>query len=173
MRKVYGFIFTTLASGRTSTNTETMQEEKSNKAVVNLDDEFQKANQERDEYVKSGYPMSVPVKKNFSVGDECREIVFDATDRIFKLYPGDKISILCKNKNIKEYKLIFDQLIKDMNKSNAKRSEYFNMKRFKFFEEEGIDSSSFNIFDFIDKILEYGDLNYIKLNHKIIEYFNA
>ena len=95
-KKVYGFMLVGLSAGRTSTNGGTLNNNQNN-AVQSLDHEFTKARKERDIQLKSNETLTLRVKRSIMMGSDLKHLLLDAQDKLFRIWPGDKLSIVPKN----------------------------------------------------------------------------
>ena len=151
-KKVYGFMLVGLSAGRTDTNGGTLKTDQ-NTAVKELDQEFTKARDERGLQIKSNYPLKMRVKQAISISHETKHIILDAKDKLFKIWPGDKLSVLPKNseESVQKYLNVCKNICKP--DSNFK---LLNLKWQKFIELQGLEMSGYD--DLLKIILTHGDL---------------
>lgn len=163
-KKVYGFMLVGLSAGRTDTNGGTLKTDQ-NTAVKELDLEFGKARDERAMFVKSStYPLRLKVKKTVSFGKDAKQITFDVKNKLFKIWPGDKLAIWPRNQSIEVLTLEDNVDIKLLMKT-------LNVKWKCFLEQHGLEVNTYQ--DLVKIILTYG-IQALSSNHveTFLERFN-
>jgi sulfite reductase alpha subunit-like flavoprotein len=159
-KKVYGFMLVGLSAGRNHTNGGTLKASAQSNAVQQLDSEFDASRKERAMHIQTNYPLKLRVKQAIMMGDEARYIVLDAQNQIFKLWPGDKMSILPKNSNNTVIELMDDikHLLESMPKLLRYKANLTNSKWRKFIEEQDLETNLNSVEDLLRIIFTYGDL---------------
>jgi ferredoxin-NADP reductase len=147
-----------LSAGRTDTNGGTLKTDQ-NTAVKELDQEFTKARDERNQTVKSNFPLKVKVKRSVCMGSEAKQITLDVRDKLFKIWPGDKLSILPRNSN--DEVNTFLNLIGGFIVKDTKTNYSLNINWRKFIDQQGLEINTSD--DFLRVLLTYGDLENVEL----------
>ena len=151
-KKVYGFMLVGLSAGRNHTNGGTLKTSQNN-AVHQLDSEFLAARKERAMHIKTNYPLKLRLKEANMIGVEARNLIFDARDQIFKLWPGDKLAVTPKNSEEIVFVVLkgIKQLLVHMPKLLRYKVNLTNSKWAEFVEEHCAE-------DLLKMILTYSDL---------------
>jgi len=150
---VMGYMLVGTACGRGNTNSGTLQWH-DNHAVLQLDEAFEGSKQERDLGIDANKKtLKCQLIRSCKIGANTKELVFYVKNKVFEIYPGDKVSVIPKNNSSTVNWIV--KKIKNYNFNDFKLDEWW--KKFFHFNEINLgDHSSKSI---IHKILTYGDLS--------------
>ena len=157
---VMGYMLVGTACGRGNTNSGTLQWHDNN-AVLALDKAFEGSKQERDFGIDANKrTLRCRLTKSRQIGSSTKELVFDVKDKIFRVYPGDKVSVIPKN-DCSRVDLVWQSFnLYDLN--NFQLGEWWQ----KFFHLHDIDIDNYSSRSIIDKILSYADLRDLDSSNK-------
>ncbi|NET55897.1 MAG: hypothetical protein F6K47_06925 [Symploca sp. SIO2E6] len=157
---VMGYMLVGTACGRGNTNSGTLKWHDNN-AVLQLDEAFEGSKQERDLGIDANKrTFKCHLVKSRKIGNNTKELVFDVKDKIFRIYPGDKVSVIPKNESSRvDFAL---EKCKNYNFDDFKLDKWWHS----FFHFNDIDIDNHSPQFIINKILTYGDLSSFDSSNK-------